>query len=623
MLQILIQLLIIIPFFGFIISLLIPRKLERTISITAIITVSTHSLLFILLFIYWIYIGNSIIEIKEMETYKSKTFDYFIDIYFDKITAVYSLVGSVLMFTVTVFSHFYLHREAGFKRFFTIILLFYLGYNIVIFSGNMETLFIGWEIVGVCSFLLIAFYRDRYLPVKNAIKVFSLFNLGDVCLILVMWMSHHLWHHNITFSELHDSIYVHAYLRHHHSYGIFIALMILIAAVVKSAQLPFSSWLPRAMEGPTSSSAIFYGSLSLHLGVFLLLRTYPFWESLLGIKVSIITIGLFTSVIATGIAKVQSTVKTQIAYSSIAQIGLMFIEVAFGFESLVLIHFSGNAFFRTYQLLVSPSVLGYRIHNMFFNFKITNFSSKKPFFKTLNNSFYILCLKEWNLDLYINKLLWNPFKFIGNKAQILNARPFMGLLLLIYALGIISFNYQKLIPVSIYKLLPVFYAFLSLLIVLKAFTKRGDAIWSWMLILSSHFFIALSVSLNDTFNFNETIIFMSGAIISAITGYICLVKIKKIDNDINLNKFHGYNYEKPTIAIIFLLACLGLLGIPITPSFIGVDLMYTHIFEEQYILILLISLSFVFIELSVLRVYARIFLGPHKKSFHPIAYKSS
>ena len=134
MLQILIQLLIIIPFFGFIISLLIPRKLERTISITAIITVSTHTLLFILLLIYWIYTGNSIIEIKEMETYKSKAFDFFIDIYFDKITAVYSLVGSVLMFTVTVFSHFYLHREAGFKRFFTIILFFYLGYNIVIFS---------------------------------------------------------------------------------------------------------------------------------------------------------------------------------------------------------------------------------------------------------------------------------------------------------------------------------------------------------------------------------------------------------------------------------------------------------------------------------------------------------
>ena len=148
----------------------------------------------------------------------------------------------------------------------------------------------------------------------------------------------------------------------------FIVIMIVLAAMIKSAQLPFTSWLPRAMEGPTSSSAIFYGSLSVHIGVFLLLRTWPFWQDMLWVKIVIIAIGALTGIIATLIARVQPTVKTQIAYSSAAQIGIIFIEVAFGFHILALVHFAGNAFLRTYQLLVSPSVLNYLVHHQYFHY---------------------------------------------------------------------------------------------------------------------------------------------------------------------------------------------------------------------------------------------------------------
>jgi len=134
---------------------------------------------------------------------------------------------------------------------------------------------VGWEILGISSFLLIAFYRDRYLPVKNAVKVFSIYRIGDVGLILAMWLMHHLWHENITFMKLSNFELVHEHLQRHSWIGVLISLLILISAAAKSAQLPFSSWLPRAMEGPTPSSAIFYGSLAVHLGVFLLLRPFP------------------------------------------------------------------------------------------------------------------------------------------------------------------------------------------------------------------------------------------------------------------------------------------------------------------------------------------------------------
>ena len=103
------------------------------------------------------------------------------------------------------------------------------------------------------------------------------------------------------------------------------------------------------MEGPTPSSAIFYGSLSVHLGVFLMLRTFPFWEHQTSMRIAIGLMGLVTSIAASVMANVQSTVKSQVAYSSISQIGLIFIEIALGWDTLALIHFAGNAFLRTYQ----------------------------------------------------------------------------------------------------------------------------------------------------------------------------------------------------------------------------------------------------------------------------------
>lgn len=127
----------------------------------------------------------------------------------------------------------------------------------------------------------------------------------------------------------------------------------------------------------------------------------------------------------------------------------------------------------------------------------------------------------------------------------------------------------------------------------------------------------------NVLKFMKYLFTLVGGIVSAITGFICLNKVNTIDNDIALNGFHGYIYEQPKFGFIFLLSCLGLLGFPITPSFIGVDLLFSHIRENQFVLIILTSLSFLFIELSVLRIYARIFMGQHKKAHHAIAYRSS
>lgn len=619
----LLQLFILIPLIGFVISLVIPGKKEDLISIAAFTTAGLHMVFSWVFLVYWLLHGHPTLNLKEIVIFKTTGYEFFVDFTLDKITAAYLFVGSLLTFLVTIYSRYYLHRESGYKRFFNTILAFYLGYNMTIFSGNLETLFIGWELLGISSFLLIAFYRDRYLPVKNAVKVFSIYRIGDVGLILAMWLSHHLWHENITFLKLSNYELVHTQLQTHSLVGAFISLMILISAAAKSAQLPFSSWLPRAMEGPTPSSAIFYGSLSVHLGVFILLRTFPFWEHQLSVRILIGVLGLSTAVIATGIARVQSSVKSQIAYSSIAQIGLIFIEVAAGFRDLALIHFAGNAFLRTYQLLVSPSVVTYLIREQFYNFAPRERSIEVSFPKKIEYGLYMLCIKEWNLDSLMYRYLWNPLKVAGNTLNFLTLPRALALFLPAYFVGLLCLYFEDGIPPVIHAYLPVFFALVGMIAILKSFTERRQARLSWTLVLMNHFWIALAISFNEHFKFDQTLLYLSGVVIAGLLGFGVLRRLKALEGNIDLDQFHGHSYKHPKLALVFLLACLGLSGFPITPTFIGEDLIFTHIHENQVTLAFFVSLSFILDGLSIIRIYARVFLGPHVKSIYEMAYRSS
>lgn len=612
-----------IPLVGFIISLIIPDKKEVLLSRTAFFTIGLQLFSTIVFLAAWLLKGHPTLNVKDIVLFKSHEYEFYLDFCFDKITAVYLFVGSFLTFLITIYSRYYLHRESGYKRFFNTILFFYFGYALAILSGNLETLFIGWEILGISSFLLIAFYRDRYIPVKNALKVFFIYRIGDVGLILAMWMIHHLFHENVTFLKLSNYETVHEHLQTHSFIGIFISLMILISAAAKSAQLPFSSWLPRAMEGPTPSSAIFYGSLSVHMGVFLLLRTFPFWEHQFSVRILIVVLGAATSIVATLIARVQSSVKSQIAYASIAQIGLIFIETALGFEKLALIHFAGNAFLRTYQLLVSPSVVSYQIREQFYNFIPRTEKPHKFFTQKIINSFYLLSLKEFNLDSFLYKYLWRPAKKSGKLFNFLTLKSVFLYFIPAYLIGVASLFLEEYIPAQIHQYLPTLFGFIGLILVLKSFIERKDVMLSWVLIILNHFWIVLAISFNEHYSIIESLWYISGIILSGIIGFVCLNNLRKRETSIDLNQFHGHAYEHPRVAIVFLIACLGLSGFPITPTFIGEDLIFSHIHENQIVLAFFTASSLIFDGLSVIRIYARVFLGPHVKTYHEIAYKSS
>jgi len=617
------QFFLLLPFLGFLISAFLPEKKEKLISGIAFYTVFIQFLGIVLFSIIWILNDSPDLNLKETTIFRTSHYEFFIDFYFDRITAVYLFVGALLTSMITTYSRYYLHREKGYKRFFTTVLFFFFGYNLAILSGNFETLFIGWEIIGISSFLLIAFYRERYLPVKNAFKVFSIYRIGDVGLLLAMWASHHLFHENITFMKLNNYELVNEHLQNHSLIGVFIALCLACAAAAKSAQIPFSSWLPRAMEGPTPSSAIFYGSLSVHLGVFLMLRTFPFWEHQTSMRFAIGLMGLTTSIMSSLMARVQSSVKSQIAYSSISQIGIIFIEIALGLEVLALIHFAGNAFLRTYQLLVSPSVVSYLIREQFYTFQPK--SEKDNFFlpKKFKNTLYVLALKEFNLEAFLNFVLWRPLKIIGKSLDFLNIKRVYFFFIPLFALGTISYQFKEILPNELTSILPEIFAGIGLIFVFKSFSERKSPFLGWILIVMNHFWITLAIVFNEHVTVNEIAFYLTGIIVSGAIGYLALLKLKQLEKRILISQYLGHVYEHPKFAFFFLLATLGITGFPITSTFIGEDLLFSHIKSNQIVLAFFVASSFVVSGIAGIRIYARLFLGPHVKTYHELPYQSS
>ena len=133
-------------------------------------------------------------------------------------------------------------------------------------------------------------------------------------------------------------------------------------------------------------------------------------------------------------------------------------------------------------------------------------------------------------------------------------------------------------------LLHILFAFIGMLLILKSFSKRTDAIIVWFMIIASQFYILLSIAfLNDKYEYVEILLYVSGLVIAAITGFYSLYKLKAIEKNIDLNDFYGYNHDHPKFGLLFLISCLAFVGLPFTPTFIGVDLMFSHIDKNEYL----------------------------------------
>jgi NAD(P)H-quinone oxidoreductase subunit 5 len=272
----------------------------------------------------------------------------------DRFSLAFATLAAAIAGVVSAFSNRYLHREPGYHRYFVLLAMFVTGMLFVALAGNVTVLFIGWELVGLSSALLVAFFQERPAPASNAFRVLAVYRVSDAAMLSAAVLLHHVAGSD-SISLLFGGAGAATVLTG--TNATIIALLLIVAVAGKSALLPFSGWLPRAMEGPTPSSAVYYGSLSIHAGCFLLLRAAPLLEQAPAARFLAGALGAATAVFAALTTRVQSDVKSSLAYASLTQVGLIVFEIAIGWYTVAFVHMVGHACLRLLQFLSAPNVL--------------------------------------------------------------------------------------------------------------------------------------------------------------------------------------------------------------------------------------------------------------------------
>ena len=305
---------------------------------------------------------------------------------------------------VAAFSLRYLHKEPGFYRYFVQFAMFTLGITLVALAGSIEVLFAGWELLGLSSVLLVGFFHERPAPVANAMRVFTVYRASDAAMLGAAVLLHH-WAGSGSLSLVFSGASI-GTLGPDRSLAIM--LLLLVAVAGKSALLPFSGWLPRAMEGPTPSSAVYYGALSIHAGCFLLLRAEPLLAGVWVARLLAAMAGATTAVYATLTARVQTDVKSSLSYAALAQVGIIVVEISLGWTTLAFLHIVGHACLRLLQFLSAPNVL-HDLHEL--EDRVGGHLSEPApgQRRTARPAMYLFALERGFVDAMLDRTIVRPF----------------------------------------------------------------------------------------------------------------------------------------------------------------------------------------------------------------------
>ena len=269
----------------------------------------------------------------------------------DGLSLGFGVVVAFIALVALKFSVNYMHREAGFHRFFIGMNLFAGGMLLVVLAGNAALVFVGWELMGFSSWLLIGYAYDRNTATANAQRAFLTNRVGDAGMVLGLALSF-LWLGSLDWADMSAGA-----ARLPTLYVSLIALGFVTAALAKSAQVPFTPWITRALEGPTPSSAIFYGAVMVHAGVFLLIRLAPMLAHTPGVMVLIGVLGTLTVLYGWLGGYAQTDVKSALLFAVITQVGLMFVAISLGWFELAAWHAGLHALWRAWQFLAAPSFM--------------------------------------------------------------------------------------------------------------------------------------------------------------------------------------------------------------------------------------------------------------------------
>lgn len=354
---------------------------------------------------------NIIVELGHWVVLPDQHFHFTFEFLFDHLSLPFLMLAQVLSGIVAAFARIYLHREPGFQRFYLLFMVFVLGISVSAIAGTIETMFAGWEFVGLSSALLVGFFHERPGPVRNSLRVWSVYRVADAAFLAAAVVFHHVAAQGDFVRMTGAMPWPEGVAQLNATEALVVGSLLLVAAAGKSGLVPFSGWLPRAMEGPTPSSAIFYGALSVHLGAFLLLRAESILEQSPLLCLMVIILGLTTALWATLATRVMADIKGKLACASLTQVGLIVAEIGLGFRYLALAHMIGHAILRTLQLLRAPSLL-HDYHQMENAIGTHLPHSKMPHsrFQQWVMAIYRLGYERSLFDIYLTKYIVTPFQ---------------------------------------------------------------------------------------------------------------------------------------------------------------------------------------------------------------------
>jgi len=272
---------------------------------------------------------------------------------FDQLTAVMVLVVTGVGFLIHVYSVGYMSEDKSYKRYFTYLNLFMFSMLTLVMASNLVLMFVGWEGVGLCSYLLIGFWFEKKSAANAGKKAFIVNRIGDAgFLIGILFIFIHVG--STEFSAINEAVHGGVFTT---ALATLIGLLLFVGATGKSAQIPLYIWLPDAMEGPTPVSALIHAATMVTAGVYMLARMNLLYSLSLTTGNVIALVGGLTALFAATMALTQNDIKRVLAYSTISQLGYMFIACGVGAYAAGIFHLYTHAFFKSLLFLAAGSVM--------------------------------------------------------------------------------------------------------------------------------------------------------------------------------------------------------------------------------------------------------------------------
>lgn len=339
-----------------------------------------------------------------------------VEIYVDSLSAMLAALGGAVVPVLCRYSARYLHGEPGFLRFFVLMGVATTGFNWFVLGGSIDMMFFGWELLGLSSALLVCFFWERPETVVASGRVFATYRVADIALLAGMVGLHH-YAGDTSWATVFGVADPDQALELGRFGATALGLAFLTAAIGKSAQVPVTGYILRAMEGPTPSSALFYGTLSIHAGVYLMLRVEPLVAHAPLVRVAVVGVGLTTAITASLSARVRADAKGALALASAGQAGLMFAEIGCGWTELAKWHLLAHGLLRLAQFLRAPSWLqdaGERRSRLGGGTYRSGFHGEQLLPRKLREILYAAALSRFGFDAAIDRLLVRPLHALAH-----------------------------------------------------------------------------------------------------------------------------------------------------------------------------------------------------------------